>query len=121
MRTWVLRIRAVDRHIFAALASGSKTLETRAGSAGPRGYRAVQPGDTLLFLCGPDRLRRQVMRVAWYPSVTALLAGEDALGIMPWAADRTAITQIYAGFRDYPARIAAHGIVALELALSVDT
>ena len=47
MRTWVLRIRAVDRPIFDALVDGRKTIETRAGSPGARSYTAVQPGDTL--------------------------------------------------------------------------
>ena len=115
MRTWVLRIRAADGPIFAALAEGRKTIETRAGGPGARSYTAVQPGDTLLFLCGPARLRCRVDRVAVYPSVAALLQHEDAGRIAPWLAAPADLEALYHAFPGYPARIARYGLVALEV------
>ncbi len=116
MRTWVLRIRAADRAVFAALVDGRKRVETRAGSASPRGYRDVQPGDTLLFLCGPQRLRRVVTRVTIYPSVEALLAAEDYRTILPNARGPADVASLYAAIPGYPERIARYGLVALLLA-----
>jgi hypothetical protein len=115
-RTWTLRIRAADERIFRALAGGEKAIETRAGSLSPRGVSAARPGDTVLFLCGPARLRRRVVRVARYPSVAALLAGEDSRRIAPWLADPLDLAALYAGFAGYSERIARYGLVALELA-----
>ena len=77
---------------------------------------AARPGDTILFLCGPARLRRRVLRVARYPSVAALLAGEDFRRIAPWLADPADLATLYAGFAGYPERIARYGLVALDLA-----
>jgi ASC-1-like (ASCH) protein len=116
MRTWVLRIRAADRPIFDALVDGRKTIETRAGSPGARSYTGVQPGDTLLFLCGPARLRRTVTRVAIYPSVAALAAHEDHRRVMPWLAHAAEMAAVYESFPGYTERIARHGLVAMELA-----
>jgi len=115
-RTWTLRIRAADAPIFRALATGEKAIETRAGSAAARSVATARPGDILLFLCGPERLRRRVLRVARYPSVDALLAGEDFRRIAPWLADPADLAALYAGFAGYPQRIARYGLVALELA-----
>ena len=118
MRTWVLRIRAADRPIFDALVDGRKTIETRAGSPGARSYTRVQPGDTLLFLCGPARLRRTVARVAIYPSPAALAVHEDVRRVMPWLADAADLAAVYESFPGYPKRISRHGLVAMELAPS---
>ena len=116
MRTWVLRIRAADARIFEALAGGQKAVETRAGSASSRSYTHVAPGDTILFLCGSRRLRRQVGRVAIYPSVEALIAHEDFRRIAPWLATAADLDALYASFPGYPQRIARYGLVAMELA-----
>ena len=116
MRTWVLRIRAADRPIFDALVDGRKTIETRAGATGARSYTRAQPGDTLLFLCGPARLRRTVTRVAIYPSPAALAADEDVRRVLPWITSAADLAALYESFPGYPARIARHGLVAMELA-----
>jgi ASC-1-like (ASCH) protein len=116
VRTWVLRIRAADRPIFDALVDGRKTIETRAGSSGARSYTHVQPGDTLLFLCGPARLRRTVTRVAIYPSVAALAAHEEAGRVLPWLTSAADLAALYQSFPGYLERIARHGLVAMELA-----
>jgi ASC-1-like (ASCH) protein len=116
MRTWVLRIRTADRPIFDALADGRKTIETRAGSPGARSYTRVQPGDTLLFLCGPARLRRTVTRVAIYPSAAALAAHEDVRRVLPWLIGAADLAALYESFPGYSERIACHGLVAMELA-----
>jgi ASC-1-like (ASCH) protein len=116
MRTWVLRIRAADRPIFDALVDGRKTIETRAGSPGARSYNPGQPGDTLLFLCGPARLRRTVTRVAIYPSPEALAAHEDVRRVLPWLTSAADLAALYESFPGYPERIARHGLVAMELA-----
>ena len=121
MRTWVLRIRAADQAVFAALVDGRKRVETRAGSAAPRGYRHVQPGDTLLFLCGAQRLRRVVTRVTIYPSVEALLAAEDYRAILPDARSPADVAALYTGIPGYPERIARYGLIAMELALAPAT
>jgi hypothetical protein len=117
MRTWVLRIRTADRPIFDALVDGRKTIETRARSPAARTYNPVPPADTLLFLCGPARLRRTVARVAIYPSPAALAAHEDVRRVMPWLADAD-LAAVYESFPGYPERIARHGLVAMELAPS---
>ncbi|MFZ4500561.1 MAG: hypothetical protein ACOYMZ_03695 [Minisyncoccia bacterium] len=55
MKTWTLRFRAVDKKNFDEVKNGSKPIETRAATVK---YQPIEVGDTLLFVCGKERLAR---------------------------------------------------------------
>jgi ASC-1-like (ASCH) protein len=116
-RTWVLRMRAVDRLIFRAVVSGRKTLETRAlnDSTGPRYYGNIAPGDLVLFTCGKARIRKTVGAVHRYRSVATLLRSENFKHIAPWASSKADAARMYATFPGYPERIRRYGIICFEL------
>jgi ASC-1-like (ASCH) protein len=111
-RTWVLRIRAADHRVFDALRAGTKTVETRLAT--PR-YRAACPGDRLLFLCGAERLERQVKAVRIVPSIEALAQEFAPSSILPGAKNAEDLRALYATFPGYEEKIVSRGIVAFML------
>jgi len=116
-RTWVLRMRAVDRSIFMAVKNGTKSLETRAlnDPKRARSYSGITKGDSVVFVCGKKRVRMRVGRVARYRSVAGLLRTEPYRRIAPWTTSRKEAAAMYDTFPGYRERIKKFGIICFEV------
>lgn len=116
-RTWVLRMRVVDRAIFLAVTNGTKTLETRAlnDPTRTRSYSGITRGDSVVFMCGKKRARMRVGRVARYRSVAGLLRAEPYRRIAPWVVSRKEAAAMYDTFPGYRERIKKFGIICFEV------
>ena len=57
MKKHILKIREVDRIVLKAIKNNQKTIETRAATAK---FRKIEKGDVLVFVCGDDKLEKEV-------------------------------------------------------------
>lgn len=112
MKTWTIRIRRDDKHIFDFAKTGQKYVETRAAT--PR-HMAVNAGDNLLFLCGREKFSRKVSRVAHYSTLAELFKNEKLSSIVPWVESEGEARKIYSSFPGYKEKIKKFGLVAWEL------
>lgn len=55
MRSKIIKFRATDRDIFRAIVEGKKKIETRAATSK---YRDIRIGDTLIFVCKKEKIRK---------------------------------------------------------------
>lgn len=107
-----LTIRAQDRAIFDDLTTGRKTVETRAAT--PK-YQAVQPGDTLTFVCGSDLLTKKVASAQRFADVDELFRYIPFRRILPAAANAEAAKQAILKFPGNREKITSFGIMAFNL------
>lgn len=107
----VLRFRAANKDIFAAIRSGNKKIETRAASLS---YLAIKKGDTLKFVCGKRSFARRVKKATRFRSVTALLRRYRFSAINPFVRSEKELRAMYTGFPGYKERL-KQGIIAFEL------
>lgn len=112
MAKHILKIRQLDKVVFDAINNGQKTVETRAATAK---YRRIKVGDTLVFVCGGDRLERRVGSVAMYPSIEKMAAAIDFQSIMPFVDSAGDMRGIYHSFPGYQEKIQENGLVAFRL------
>jgi len=107
-----LRFREENREIFEAIRTGRKTVETRAAT---ERYQNIQPGDTLILVCGKDQCTKQVLAVKIFKSITALLQQYQVQQIHPKLKTEEELKELYYSFPGYQAKIAQYGLVAMEL------
>lgn len=91
------------------IADGRKTVEVRAGYPG---MRRIQPGQLILFTSGEQECLTRVKRITEYPSIEALLDGEDRTTISD-AASRDKLFERIRGI--YPPAKEALGMLAIEI------
>jgi ASC-1-like (ASCH) protein len=106
-----LSIRRGDRHIFDAIASGDKRIETRAAT---KRYNNLQPGEVITFSCGGDVIQKTVARVKKYDSIESMLKEIKPQDILPGASTKD-VEAMYHSFSGYRDKISRYGLVALEL------
>ncbi len=80
MKTWTLRFRAADKKNFDEVKNGSKPIETRAATIK---YQPIEIGDTLLFVCGKERLSKKILKKQHFPSIDAMIKKIPYKKIMP--------------------------------------
>ncbi len=112
MKKWTLRFRAVDKANFLEIKNGLKTAETRAAT--PK-YRAMQPGDALIFTCGKKRMQKQIKTARIFRTIGAMAKIIPFKKIMPSVRSAKEMRNAYYGYPHYREKIKKHGIVALEL------
>lgn len=108
----VIRFRAVDKDIFTAIRDGKKKIETRAATVK---FRDITTGDRMKMVCGQASFTKQVGKARHFRSVAALLRAYKPSQIVPGLKTAKEIVALYASFPGYPEKIAACGIMALEL------
>lgn len=112
MKTHRVVMREVDRDIFDQVVSGVKTIETRAGT--PK-YRAVEVGDSMLFVCGKDSFVKQIKSVRHFDSLDTLFDELPMQEILPQTKTREEAYAVYHSFPNYKEKLAEFGVVAFEL------
>ncbi|MGE5540937.1 MAG: hypothetical protein ACM3TU_01485 [Bacillota bacterium] len=113
MRKRTLRFRKVDKNNFEDVRLGKKSIETRAATMK---YRSIAEGDTLIFVCGTDRIEKRVAAVHHFSSIDAMLRKLPREAIMPDLDSVADIKRRYASYPGYEEKIREHGILAFELA-----
>lgn len=108
----ILRIRSVDHDIFNAIADGSKVIETRAATSK---YREVKVGEILTFICGKERLSKEVRSVEIFRTIGALLKKYRPETINPKFHSEKEVRKMWQRFPGYAEKIKKFGLVAWEL------
>jgi len=65
-----LRFRTINKDIFEAIVNGKKRIETRAAT---KKYRDIKAGDTVILICGKNKINKKVSKVEWFKSIAAIL------------------------------------------------
>lgn len=107
-----IKIRTVDRYIFAAISTGQKKIETRAAT--PK-YQKISVGDTLTFACGKDRLSKRVVSVERFRTIGAILKKYKPAGINPKTKTAKEARDMWLSFPGYREKIKEFGLLAWRL------
>jgi ASC-1-like (ASCH) protein len=105
----VLRFAKSGQREFEAIKAGTKTVETRAATMR---YKGVTPGDTLVLICGSERLEKIVQKVSHYPSVLELLNAVEFRLISPWANSPSEVSASFNAYAGYDQKIKLNGLAA---------
>lgn len=112
MKNWTLRFRAVDKKNFDEVKSGSKSIETRAGTVR---YRPIAAGDTLTFVCGKERCVKKITKKSHWPSVHAMIKEIGFKKVMPSITSVAEMKKTYASYPGYEKKIKKHGLFGFVL------
>lgn len=112
MKKYTLLIREVDRRVFESLKNGEKIVETRAGT---RRYRKIQKGDMLCFVCGQDRLEKQVKEAALFKSIEEMVKVINFKQVMPFVNSVEEMKKVYDSFPGNQEKINQFGLMTFNL------
>jgi len=112
MKTWTLRFRAADKKNLTEIKDGLKSIETRAAT---EKYRGIKRGDTLILVCGKQRIERLVGHVKIFKTINALFQSVPFRKIMPSAESEEEARNIYYSYPGYREKIRKYGIIAMTI------
>ncbi|MDP1624871.1 MAG: hypothetical protein Q8L64_03795 [bacterium] len=112
MKTWTLRFRVIDKKNFDEVKNGSKPIETRAATVK---YQPIEVGDTLLFVCGKERLEKKITKKHHFGSIDAMIKKIPYKEIMPSVESVEEMKKAYSSYSGYDEKIKEFGIFAFEL------
>ena len=112
MKNWTLRFRAVDKKNFDEVKSGTKSVETRAGTVK---YQPIAVGDTLTFVCEKEKYVKKIIRKFHWKSVDAMVKEINFKKVMPSVKSAAEMKKIYASYPDYEQKIKEHGLLGFKL------
>ena len=112
MKNWIARIRASDKQILDDIKSGLKIVETRAATDK---YKKMQVGDAITFVCGKERLEKEIKKVEWFPTRGAMFKKIPFKQIFPRAATEKEAKEQYDTFAGYPEKIKKFGLIVFYL------
>ncbi len=112
MPAHLLRFRAVNKDTFEALKSGSKKVETRAGTVK---NTKIKVGDTLKFVCGKNSFEKDVAKVEHFKNIKALLKTYKPKDINPNLRTEGETIDMYYSYPNYREKIKKYGLVAFRL------
>lgn len=112
MKKHTLRIRQVDKFVFDSIKDGRKTIETRAAIDR---YREIKKGDVLVFVCGEEKLEKEIKKVAYFKSIDEMLKAVDFKKIMPFVDSIEKMKQVYYSFPGYREKIKKLGLMVFFL------
>lgn len=107
-----IRFRAVNRDIFLAIKNGTKKIETRVAT---KKYQKIQKGDTLVFVCGKNKFKKQIKNTEHFHSVKSLVKKYKPNAINPNAHSEKELQGIYYTYPGYKEKIKEFGIIAWKL------
>jgi len=111
-KIYALRFRAVDRDIFEAIKSGKKKIETRAAIAN---YRKIGRGDTIVFVCGQKKIKKEVAQAELYKTIGALFKHYKIKDIFPSLATISEVRRTYYSFPNYREKLKKYGLIAWRI------
>ena len=112
MKTWTLRLRATDKSIFNEIKSGTKSIETRAGTIR---YQPIEVGDTLVFVCGSNRCTKKIVKKFHWTSIDAMVRNIGFKKVMPSVNSVKEMKNAYVSYPDYKKKIKKYGLLGFEL------
>ena len=112
MNRFILRVRAADKNNFLEIKNGLKLVETRAAS--PQ-YREIKKGDTLVVVCGRQRVEKKVKRVRIFRSIGAMVKAIPYKKIMPSINSLKDLRRAYYSYPDYREKLRRYGIIAFDI------
>jgi len=112
MKKHSLRIRQVDKFIFDSIRDGEKAIETRPATDK---YRKIKEGDILVFICGDEKLEKEIEKVDYYKSIDEMTKVIDFKKIMPFVDSIEEMKNIYFSFPNYKDKIGKFGLVVFKL------
>jgi len=112
MKKHSLRIRKVDKVVFDSIRNKEKTIETRVATDR---YRKIKEGDILVFICGDERLEKEIEKVDYYKSIDEMVKAIDFKKIMPFVNSIDEMKNIYFSFSNYKDKIDKFGLVVFKL------
>lgn len=95
-------IREIDKDIFYQIKDGEKSIETRAYSDR---FSKVQIGDTLEFVCGDEKIEKEVMKVELFPSLDKMFKSVDLKKILPNSINEDEARKVYYSFPKYEEKL----------------
>jgi ASC-1-like (ASCH) protein len=107
-----LRFRAVNRDIFDAIKNGKKKIETRAAT---ERYRKIRIGDTIILVCGKNKINKRVRGKRVFKSFPSLMKKYRPDQINPAIKTEEELLKTYYSFPKYKEKIKRFGIIALSL------
>ena len=107
-----LRIRQVDKFVFDSIKKGDKTVETRVATDR---YRNIEVGDILVFICGDEKLEKEVEKVDYYKSIDEMAKKIDFKKIIPFVNSIDEMKNIYFSFSNYKDKIDKFGLMVFKL------
>lgn len=107
-------MRKIDKFVFDAVKNGEKIIETRAAT---EKYKKIQPGDTLVFVCGAEKIEREVENVEHFISVDDMVKEINFKKIMPFCKNVEEMKKIYYNFPGYKEKIKNFGLLVFDLKL----
>jgi len=105
-------MRQVDKFIFDSIRDGEKTIETRAATDR---YRKIKEGDILVFVCGDDKLEKEVKKVDYYKSIDEMVKVIDFKKVMPFVNSIDEMKNICFSFSNYKDKIDKFGLAVFRL------
>lgn len=113
MKQITVRFRAVDRADFNRIKTGEKSVETRAAT---EKYQHIAKGDTLVFVCGKEKITKTIVRVRHFKTLTAMFKVVPMKKIMPPHVQTIAAARkVYYGYSGYKEKLAKYGVLAWEI------
>jgi len=112
MKKYILRMRETDKFVFDAIKKGKKTVETRAAT---ERYRKIQTEDTLVFVCGKEKIERKAGSVKHFASINEMAKKIDFKKIMPFCKNIEEVKNVYYSFPGYKEKIKKFGILVFNL------
>ncbi|MDO8551578.1 MAG: hypothetical protein Q7S03_02760 [bacterium] len=112
MAKHILPIREEDRRFFESLSKGEKTIETRAAT---EKYRKIKKGDTLVFVCGQDKLGKRVKDTNLFKTIEEIAEVIDLKKIMPFVNSVEEMKEVYFSFPGYKEKISKFGLISFNL------
>lgn len=111
-KAYTLRFKKVNYDIFKSIISGKKKVETRAATVR---YKSVKAGDTLILICGKEKIRKKVKKANIFKSIEQLLKRYNIQDIHPGVKTKEELQDIYYSFPGYREKIKKYGIIAIKL------
>lgn len=108
----ILRFRESDRAIFEAVCNHKKKVETRAATSK---FAEIKAGDSIILICGKDRLEKQVKKAKIFKTISAMLKEYSFKDINPLIDSVEELEKMYNSFPGYREKIKKFGLIALEL------
>ena len=103
---------------FSQIADKTKTIEGRINSGQ---FKAMQPGERILFIHGKKELPCTVVGKRVYSTFREMLAQEGVKNCLPGLQSIDAAVAIYHALPGFALRARQHGVVALEIHVREDS
>lgn len=111
MKKHIFKIRQIDKIVFDSIKDGQKNIETRAATVK---YQKTEPGDTLIFICGNEKLEKKVKKINLYRTIDEMIKDINFKKIMPFVNSVDEMKKTYYSFPNYKDKIKKFGLIAFE-------